>query len=179
MHTKLSPRPVVSRVAVEVQFAGSQSQLPEAFGITTWAETVIQHMGDDPDAVDVCVRIVDEAESRELNKNYRHKDKPTNVLSFTAELPPGLEAEMKAEMTAEINGGQKLLGDIVICDPVVRREAQAQEKSLHDHYAHMVVHGMLHLYGFDHMNQAEADEMEGTEREILERFGIADPYLAH
>ena len=175
MRTRPSPRPVVSRVAVEVQVAGNESQLPEASGITTWAEAVIQRMGEDPDAVDVCVRIVDEAESRQLNKNYRQKDKPTNVLSFTAELPAALEAEMRAEA----KNGQKLLGDIVICDPVVRREAQAQEKTVHDHYAHMVVHGMLHLYGLDHMDQAGADEMEDTEREILERFGIADPYLAH
>lgn len=167
-------------MAVEVQFACSQSQLPEAAGITAWAEAVIRRMGKDPDRVDVCVRIVDEAESRELNNSYRHKDKPTNVLSFTADLPAGLTAGMEAGMAAEMATElPKLLGDIVICDPVVIQEAQAQKKTVSDHYAHMVVHGMLHLYGFDHEDQADADEMEDIEREILERFSIADPYLAH
>jgi probable rRNA maturation factor len=112
-----------------------------------------------------------------LNDAYRGQNKPTNVLSFPADisLPAGdgvPEAAGRAEKTNEI----KILGDIVICAPVVRREAQDQEKSVHDHCTHMVVHGMLHLYGHDHVDPAEADVMEDLEREILGGFGIADPY---
>lgn len=167
MPTKPFLRPGVSRVAVEVQFAIPQSREPDAAGISAWAEAVVERMGDEPARVDVCVRVVDEAESESLNLGYRQIDKPTNVLSFAADivLPD----------TLNLN---KILGDIVICDAVVRQEAQAQNKTALDHYAHMVVHGMLHLYGHDHLDQVDADEMEEIEREILERFGIADPYLA-
>lgn len=127
----------------------------------------MSRMGDKPEEVDVCVRVVDEAESESLNLAYRQIHKPTNVLSFAADivLPDSLDVN-------------KTLGDIAICDSVVQQEAQAQNKTVPDHYAHMVVHGMLHLYGHDHLDQVDADEMEDIEREVLERFGIADPYLA-
>ncbi len=125
-------------------------------------------MGDVPGAVDVCIRVVDEAESRALNDKFRQQDKPTNVLSFPAEV-------VIPESEADID---RILGDLVICDTVVRREAQSQKKRVHHHYAHMVVHGMLHLYGHDHVDAEEADVMEDIEREILERLGVADPYQA-
>ena len=110
---------------------------------------------------EVCVRVVDETESRTLNRRYRGKDKPTNVLSFPAdiELPEG-----------------RVWGDIVICAPVVAAEAEAQGKALEAHFAHMVVHGVLHLLGYDHESGADAETMESLETEILGRFGIGDPY---
>lgn len=122
-------------------------------------------MNDEAERTDVCIRLVGEEESRTLNREYRGMDRPTNVLSFPADL-------------VLPDGEGKLLGDIVICDPVVAREAQAQGKLASEHYAHMVIHGMLHLYGYDHEDPAEADVMEAIEREILGRLGIADPYRA-
>jgi probable rRNA maturation factor len=102
----------------------------------------------------VTVRLVDEAESRELNHTYRGKDKPTNVLSFPFEAPPGLELP--------------LLGDLVICRQVVEAEAVEQGKPLMAHWAHMVVHGSLHLLGYDHIEDEEAEEMEQLERDIMQ-----------
>jgi probable rRNA maturation factor len=108
------------------------------------------------------VRIVDEQESAELNEQYRHKQGPTNVLSFPFECPPGVELN--------------LLGDLVICAPVVQREAQQQQKQELAHWAHMVVHGTLHLLGYDHLQQDEAEAMENREIRIMEDLGYSDPY---
>lgn len=112
---------------------------------------------------DLAVRLVDEHEGRSLNAHYRGKDYATNVLSFPAELPEGVTLP--------------LLGDIVLCAPVVAREALEQRKPLAAHYAHLVVHGCLHLLGYDHGKDREARLMEQAEREILAGLGIADPYL--
>jgi len=120
-------------------------------------------MGGDPGTTEVCVRIVDENESEKLNSNYRDQNKPTNVLSFPADVEVP-------------DSSLRYLGDIVICDSIVELEALKQKKCLTDHYAHMVVHGMLHLYGYDHIEPDEADVMENIEREILGQVGIADPY---
>lgn len=138
---------------------------PAAQMLAGWAERVIERMADPPARTEVCIRLVNEEESRTLNRDFRGIDKPTNVLSFPADvrLP---------------EGEGRILGDIVICDPVVLREARAQGKRESEHYAHMVVHGMLHLYGYDHEDPAEADVMEDIEREILGRLGFADPYEA-
>jgi len=111
---------------------------------------------------DVCLRIVDEREGRSLNRHYREKNYATNVLSFPAELPTGVKLP--------------LLGDIVICAPVVAREAREQHKLLHAHYAHLTIHGVLHLLGFDHENEREAMVMETIERGILAGLGLPDPY---
>lgn len=113
---------------------------------------------------EVCIRIVDLEESRTLNREYRGKDKPTNVLSFPFEAPPGIPLE--------------LIGDLVICAPVVEQEAQEQGKKPLDHWAHMVIHGTLHLLGFDHIKEDEAEQMEALERALLARLEIADPYAA-
>jgi len=110
----------------------------------------------------VSVRIVDAEEGRALNARWRERDRPTNVLSFPADLPPELELP--------------LLGDLVLCAPVVLREAAEQGKRVEDHWAHLVIHGVLHLLGMDHQDDAEAEEMEQREREILAALGIDDPY---
>ncbi|HEY9112791.1 MAG TPA: rRNA maturation RNase YbeY, partial [Rhodanobacteraceae bacterium] len=108
------------------------------------------------------IRIVGAREGRALNLQYRGKDYATNVLSFPAELPRGVVLP--------------LLGDLAICAPVVAREARDQGKARRDHYAHLTVHGMLHLLGFDHQNARDAARMEKLETGILAKLGIADPY---
>ncbi|MDE1234400.1 rRNA maturation RNase YbeY [Vibrio aestuarianus] len=113
---------------------------------------------------EVTIRVVDIQESQQLNREYRGKDKPTNVLSFPFEAPPGMEID--------------LLGDLVICRQVVEQEAQEQNKPLMAHWAHMVVHGSLHLLGYDHIEDDEAEEMESLETEIMLDMGFEDPYIA-
>ncbi|NIP15483.1 MAG: rRNA maturation RNase YbeY [Pseudomonadales bacterium] len=146
---------------VDVQIASAQSGIPSVAHIEGWAAAALEELGDDGEPPELCIRIVDGQESRELNARYRGKDKPTNVLSFPADvdLPEG-----------------KLLGDVVICAPVVGAEAVEQGKSSEDHFAHMVVHGVLHLGGYDHEQSGEAELMETIEKKILERVGVADPY---
>ncbi|EAR54765.1 hypothetical protein SKA34_20817 [Photobacterium sp. SKA34] len=113
---------------------------------------------------EVTIRLVDEKESHTLNLEYRDKDRPTNVLSFPFEAPPGVELE--------------LLGDLIICRQVVEKEALEQNKPLKAHWAHMVVHGSLHLLGYDHIEDEEAEEMENLETEIMQNMGFVDPYIS-
>jgi probable rRNA maturation factor len=124
---------------------------------------------------ELVVRIVDEAESAALNERYAHKKGPTNVLAF-----PAGDSQLPAAATLRAATGAELeptaLGDLAICAAVVAREAAEQGKSLKAHWAHMVIHGCLHLRGYDHMNAADASVMEARERELLARLGIADPY---
>ena len=108
------------------------------------------------------VRVVGQARSRSLNAHFRHKDKPTNVLSFSG--------------AGSAPDGRYFLGELVICAPVVAREARTQEKALESHWAHMTVHGVLHLLGFDHEAEAEAVKMTVKEIQILDRLGFSDPY---
>jgi len=115
-----------------------------------------------PRQAELCIRLVDAEESRRLNAAYRGIDKPTNVLSF-----PG---------TLELPDGRSILGDLAVCADVVFCEARQQGKAGDDHFAHMVVHGVLHLLGYDHADDAQAAVMEGLEREVLQGLGIADPY---
>ena len=130
-------------IAVDVQYAIEAPNLPCEADFALWVETVLKARKVDGE---VCIRVVDPAESQALNAEYRGKDKPTNVLSFPFEVPPGVPVT--------------LLGDLVICAEVVAREADEQQKALLHHWAHMVVHGTLHLLGFDHINDDEAEEME-------------------
>ena len=111
---------------------------------------------------EVAVVLTDDSAIRALNRDWRCKDAATNVLSFPAELPPGVRTP--------------LLGDLILCAPVVAREAAEQHKALRDHYAHMTVHGVLHLLGYDHLVDADAERMEALERRALATLGIADPY---
>jgi probable rRNA maturation factor len=113
---------------------------------------------------EVCIRIVTDEESRELNHTWRGKDSSTNVLSFPFEAPPGVPTD--------------LIGDLAICADVVAREAQEQNKPLLHHWAHMVIHGLLHLIGFDHINDIDAEEMEALEINLLAQLGISNPYLS-
>ncbi|WP_421315218.1 rRNA maturation RNase YbeY [Aeromonas veronii] len=148
-------------VTLDLQLASASTDgLPAEAQLQGWLDGTI--LGFQQEA-EVTVRIVDEAESNELNLTYRGKDKPTNVLSFPFEAPPGLELP--------------LLGDLVICRQVVEREAEEQNKPLMAHWAHMVVHGSLHLLGYDHIEDEEAEEMEALERDIMQELGFADPYL--
>lgn len=149
------------RVELDYQLAVEPAgDIPAAEQVERWLACALA--GRAADGAEVTVRVVEEAESGELNRTYRGKQGPTNVLSFPFEAPPGLDLP--------------LLGDIVVCAPVVRREAAEQEKPPEAHWAHLVVHGALHLLGFDHMDPAEAERMEALETEILGTLGYSDPY---
>ena len=151
----------MGKMIIDLQIACEQETgLPTAEEIEQWAAAAVQPQSDE---VEMTVRIVDEAESHELNLNYRGKDRPTNVLSFPFECPDEVELP--------------LLGDLVICRQVVEREAQEQDKPVMAHWAHMVVHGSLHLLGYDHIEDDEAEEMESLETQIMTGLGFADPYL--
>ncbi len=139
----------------------SQSQvLPAQALIERWIAAALE--AQQLQEAEVSVYIVDETEGQELNAQYRSKDYPTNVLSFPADLPEELDIP--------------LLGDLVVCAPVVEREAQEQGKTLEAHWAHMLVHGSLHLLGYDHIDDAEADEMEALETHIITGLGFPAPY---
>jgi probable rRNA maturation factor len=144
-------------IHVECQFASASKLLPRQDELEAWAR--IAAKCDDGELV---IRLVDTDESAELNQTYRHKQGPTNVLSFPFEAPPGVDTG--------------ILGDLVICAPVVETEAQEQGKSLNAHWAHMVIHGMLHLQGYDHIDDSEATVMEAEETALLARLGFPDPY---
>ncbi|WP_370597049.1 rRNA maturation RNase YbeY [Rodentibacter trehalosifermentans] len=146
---------------IDLQLATENTQgLPTEAQIIQWATEAVQPESEN---VEMTVRIVDEAESHQLNLTYRGKDRPTNVLSFPFECPDEVELP--------------LLGDLVICRQVVEREACDQGKPLMAHWAHMVVHGSLHLLGYDHIDDEQAEEMESLETQIMQRLGFADPYL--
>ena len=153
-------------VQVDVQYACDDDTAPEIATVEFWITRAIEAAGNKSDA-EVSVRIVDGDEICALNREYRGKDRPTNVLSFPAGEVAGLPAEVPV-----------LLGDIVICASVVRDEAESQGKAAPDHWAHMLVHGTLHLLGYDHEADADAVEMESLEARILALQGLSDPYGA-
>lgn len=144
---------------IEVQRVCEDAGLPGDAEFERWAEAAAHGA---PAGSSLVIRIVAEAEGRELNHRYRGKEGATNVLSFPAEAPPGYDWNH--------------LGDLVICAPVVAREAAQQGKAVADHWAHLVVHGVLHLLGHDHHHDDEADAMEALEVRVLAGLGIADPY---
>jgi probable rRNA maturation factor len=157
-------------IEIGLETASVAKNLPDETQIRRWVEAVLR---DRLDEAALGIRIVDEDESAELNQTYRDKPGPTNVLSFPfemPELPEGFASHEEDEIPAN------LLGDLVICAPVVAREAAEQGKPEAVHWAHMVVHGVLHLLGYDHLEPAEAAEMEELERQILAGLGIVDPY---
>ena len=144
-------------VELTVQRVAAPAWVPPDDALRRWAEAAAGGAGGE-----LAVRIVDEAESRELNRTYRGKDRPTNVLSFPMPAPPGVPVQS--------------LGDLVICAPLVAREAQEQGKSLEAHWAHLVVHGVLHLLGHDHERPEAAEAMEALEVRILAGLGYPNPY---
>lgn len=152
-------------IDVDVQIASKHDSLPSAEQLSLWTEAALKDFKQD---AELSIRLVDNEESQQLNFEYRGKDKPTNVLSFPFELPPEL---------AGLEDVGNLIGDLVICVPVVAAEAHVQNKTFSDHFAHMVVHGCLHLLGYDHIKDEEADIMENLERQILAQLEIADPYF--
>ncbi len=144
---------------VSISYGLPRSGIPAANSFRRWAAAALD--GRIREA-DLAIRLVDDREGLALNRHYRGKDHPTNVLSFPADLPKGVKLP--------------LLGDLVICAPVVLREAIEQRKPVNAHYAHLTVHGILHLLGWDHEDEREAECMEQLEREILATLGIGDPY---
>lgn len=147
-------------IILDLQLASETQQIPAEAQFQQWLNAAVLPFQAD---AEVTIRVVDSSESQQLNQQYRGKNKPTNVLSFPFQCPPGIELP--------------LLGDLVICAAVVADEAAEQGKALEAHWAHMVIHGCLHLLGFDHINDDDAAEMEAEEIQILQQLGIANPYL--
>ncbi len=145
---------------VEIQAVYQSQGQPDERQIQNWIDAALQ---DYPQDSEIVVRIVDQDESAQLNRQYRHKNGPTNILSFPADVPDGIDLN--------------LLGDLVICAPVLEQEALAQGKLLAHHWAHIIVHGVLHLLGYDHSGGDEARVMEAKEINILQQFNISNPYL--
>jgi len=145
-------------IDVVVQNACSLSAVPSDLQFERWATAALQERGD----AELLIRLVEREESRQLNARYRNRDKATNVLSFPTDLP------------AEVD--LPLLGDIVICAPLVAQEAVEQNKPPESHWAHLTIHGTLHLLGFDHQTEAEAAAMESLEASLLHSFGFQNPY---
>jgi len=145
--------------SVEIQTIFESAGQPSEAQIQLWVDTALEEFEQDTEIV---VRIVDESESAELNEQYRHKQGPTNILSFPVEIPEGIDLN--------------LLGDLVICAPVLAKEAQQQNKLLAHHWAHIIMHGVLHLLGYDHLDDEQAEEMESKEIALLQQLNIPNPY---
>lgn len=148
------------KLELDLQQASSAADLPTEGQFSQWAELALSPYRKE---AELTIRLVDSNESQQLNSQYRGKDKPTNVLSFPFQCPPGLTLP--------------LLGDLVICSQVVAEEASQQGKTAEAHWAHMVIHGCLHLLGFDHIKEDEAEQMEQLEIALLAKLGFPNPYL--
>jgi len=156
-------------IELQLQVATCSTEYPDEKVMQSW----LNHIDKNADDKSVGIRIVDTEESADLNSQFRHKQGATNVLSFPFESPflPDDSDEDDDEFLEDF------LGDLVICAPIVKTEAEAQGKALDAHWAHMIVHGVLHLKGYDHVKQADAEEMEALERTILANIGFPDPYI--
>ena len=144
---------------LDIQIVSQSKQLPDQEQFQYWVDAVLKDESQDSELV---IRIVDEAEMIQFNDQYRDKKGPTNILSFPFEIPEGVDSN--------------LLGDILVCAPVVEKEAKQQHKELDNHWAHMIVHGVLHLLGYDHVGDQDAEEMEALEIKILKKIKIRNPY---
>lgn len=147
-------------VTVHIENASGSDDVPDEPSVRSWILAALTHQ--QKDHAELSVRIVDEEEMTSLNTQYRQQNKSTNVLSFPADIPPELEIQ--------------LLGDLAVCAPVITREAREQGKSGNAHWAHMLVHGTLHLLGYDHIEDADADTMETIETTIIAELGFPPPY---
>lgn len=150
------------QIELAFQDASDHQGVPDQAEFEKWLEVIETSKGKQG----VAIRIVDESEMQSLNAQFRGKDSTTNVLAFPADLPSSILDELEVPP----------LGDIVICAPVVTAEAISQNKAPLDHWAHLTVHGILHLLGYDHREEEQATEMERLEVRYLSRLGIADPY---
>lgn len=150
-------------VDLELQIATSAKTLPHPSQFKSWVSVVLTDKL--KENIELTIRIVDESEIIDLNHRYRNKNKATNVLSFPIELDFGENLDYR------------MLGDIIICASVVEKEARDQNKELLAHWAHMVVHGLLHLLGYDHENPEDANIMESLESELMQNLGFKSPYL--
>lgn len=158
-----SPRGVVDRQRVTTR------RCPSVATLERWVAATLDAIPNGPRHGEVTIRYVEPDESRFLNAQFRQRDKPTNVLSF----PAGPEV---AALESADSEAPPYLGDLVICAQVVEKEAAAQGKSRRAHHAHMVVHGILHLLGYDHLTEGEADQMEAIEIRVMRTLGYSDPY---
>ncbi len=151
------------KLKLDVQYATQAAAVPDKAALAQWARAAFAGAPLDAlQSAEVTVRIVDEPESAALNERYRRKQGATNVLSFPYDEPPVVDG--------------RLSGDLVICAPIVQREARARGVTETAHWAHMVVHGILHLRGYDHIDEQEAAVMEGLEVEVLQKLGFPNPY---
>ena len=144
---------------LDIQIATEAKDCPSEQQFQQWVDAVLSDQSQDSEIV---IRLVDDAESSALNQQYRHKQGPTNILSFPFEAPDGMQMD--------------LLGDLVICAPLIEKEAAEQNKLTENHWAHITIHGVLHLIGYDHIEEAEAEEMEALEIKLLSMLNIANPY---
>ncbi len=150
-------------VTVELMNLSGESAVPSQAEFEGWSDAVLKELNNNEQTLELGIRLVSEIESAELNQNFRNKQGPTNVLSFTyTDIPPQVQ--------------QNLLGDLAICSQVVIREAREQQKAIKAHWAHMTIHGMLHLLGQDHQDDIEAEAMEKLEGNILSKLGYSQPY---
>jgi len=151
------------QVEISVESDTTSTSCPGINQFQAWAEAALHGREGN---FNLAIRIVDEAEMQQFNSRYRQKDYATNVLSFAADLPDALPENLRRSQ----------LGDLLICAPVVAREAMEQHRPENDHWAHLTIHGILHLLGYDHAQLDEAAVMESLETEILAQLGISDPY---
>jgi len=154
----------MSKVILDLQLACNDysNLIPSKKDFIRWLNSLLP-LFNDKDKTELTIRLVDESEIHELNMIYRREDSPTNILSFSFESPKNIKI--------------KLLGDLVICSTVVEQEAINQGKTLYAHWAHIIIHGSLHLLGYDHIIHKEAQKMEKIETEIMKKLGYPDPYL--
>ncbi|MGY8862136.1 MAG: rRNA maturation RNase YbeY [Pseudomonadales bacterium] len=160
---------------VDLQIVSESEELPTLAQLEQWAQLALRIADSE---AEITIRIVDDKESNELNLQYRGKDKPTNVLSFPFEQPEFDDPELAAEMATEL-GDVNYLGDLVVNAQLVAQEATQQHKNVIDHWAHLVIHGTLHLQGFDHIEDDEAEAMETLEVQLLATLNITNPYVAN
>ncbi len=159
----LNVKPIkIMEIDLDVQYASAASELPDVDMLALWVNAVLQSKQWEK-SPSMTIRIVDEPEAIQLNETWRQSSGPTNILSFPFELPPGVDL--------------LLLGDIVICAPLVAYEATEQHKSRNAHWAHLVIHGTLHLLGYDHIVESQTQIMENIEISILHELGYPNPYL--
>lgn len=154
------------QVELELQNAVDSEILPSFEDMNKWIILALEKADTKFDHPEITIRVVTSEESNRLNLDYRNKNQPTNVLSFPFEAPEMIPVEDIGEF----------LGDLAICEQIVIEEAKAQKKSLSSHWAHMIIHGVFHLIGFDHIESSEAEEMEALEIEVLEHLGFENPY---